>query len=415
MFQNMGFGAFSVDEEYKPIAVPQEVVDFVRGYSNGKASVPMPTGRIIDEYEAKMKYVIDQIFDNYHNFKPGDVTYPYANKVSQDINTFKTYMQVKKQVEKGWVTMESTQWFYNTYFGSYENFRVLSQWISDQSSLALQEMMDRGALMLADAKASMSQEKMNTYLNVIVPLANNFSKDDQQFLREVFVLKMDGEVTLQELVDVMEIIVPHMTMNQYAKFHMFAYQMILGHDLATGVLNTDSKLPYYGRNIPAEIQEITAKYNAVANRIGDYLDPETGALFQERLKIHELAYKEPNNPKYYVCGAVCNQIMANFRDPIAFVLEEGIKLTKDYPRDDKIKTTLPQESAEDIIRRTVAASGGTEEDVQNLIKSVGIDIDKVQSPEIQIDEEMVEEAKSSVPIILGLGLLLFLLFGRKDN
>jgi hypothetical protein len=419
MFQNMGFGALPLDQEYIRVEIPADVLAFDAGsYVNGKWNVQLPTGKLVDEYEAKMKWVIDQIFDNYNNFKPGDVTYSYASDVSRDISFFKRYMQVKKQVEQGWMTPQSTDWFYKTYFGSFENYRVLSEWISSQASEALQEMMDRGMLMLADAKSKMTQEKMNTYTNVIVPIANNFSSDDQKFIREVFVLKMDGSVTLDELVRVMKIVVPHMTMAQYVKFYMFAYQMILGPNLSTNVLNTDSDLPYYGRNIPAELQEITAKYTAVANRIGEYLDPETGALFQERLKIHELAYREPNNPKYYVCGEVCNRIMENFRSPIEFVLDEGLKLTKDYyEQTGETRPLVPQESAEDIIRRTVAASGGTEDDVQNLIKSAGIDLNNVQtmSPEIQIDEETVEEAKSAVPLVLGLGLILFLLFGRKDN
>lgn len=319
MFERMGFGntgfgsgmgAVSL-RDYEKVAVPPEVTLFMSGqYVAGKYNEALPEQRKVQSYEDQMVNTINFVISAFQNFKPGNATLKTAQKISEDISRFKDYMILKMQVQNSWTTPTASNEFYSRYYGSFTDYSNANKWLNDQASTALQEMMDQGTMLMSDALSKMSAAKSAFYLKVIVPKARQLSKGDQDFIRDVFVLQMDGEVTLSDLVKALGMIKP-IPDSYKPLIAQFAAQMVLGPNLSVGVLNSDSEKSYSERNVKAEVAEITGKYNAVASRLGSYLAPQTGALFQQHIDNWYKAYNEPNNPAYYV-SPTGNQITQNF-------------------------------------------------------------------------------------------------------
>jgi len=319
MFERMGFGntgfgsgmgAVSL-REYEKVAVPPEVTLFMTGqYVAGKYNEALPEQRKVQAYEDEMVNTINFTISAYQNFKPGSATLKTAQKISEDLNKFKDYMILKFQVENGWGTPTASNEFYSRYYGSFTEYSNTMKWLNDQASTALQELLDQGTMLMSDALSKMSASKSAFYLKVVVPKAGYLSKNDQSFLRDVFVLQMDGDVTLDDLVKALSLLSP-IDPAYKPLIAQFATQMILGPNMSVGVLNSDSDKSYHDRNVKAEVAEITGKYNAVASRLGKYLAPQTGALFQQHIDNWYKAYNEPNNSAYSV-SPTGNQITQNF-------------------------------------------------------------------------------------------------------
>lgn len=319
MFSSMSFGA-AVEvlslEQYQRVSVPAVVQQFMSGQIvNGKYSQLVPLQRMLQEYEDIMTGVMNGLNAHYESFKPGMETLKNAQLIVNDLNFFKEYMTMKFQVMNNWPTANAANEFFSRYFGGFPKYAAVSKWINDQSSLALQEKLDQGALLKSDVFSKMSGAKADFYVNKIVPNANNFSKADKDFLRDIFVLKMDGAVSLPDVVKMLTIMKPYMTVNDYGPVMIFAPQMVLGPDLAVGTLNSDSDLPYGKRNVTSEIQEITNKFNAVTSRLNPYLPNDIGSLFAAHIDNWKKGYYDPSNSKYSV-SPTGNQIMKDFTDAI---------------------------------------------------------------------------------------------------
>lgn len=312
MFWKVGFGAAPTSvslKNYVSPVVPPQVTQFLK---DGK----LPDLRDVQDYEQTMVATINAVIGAASSFKPGDPTFSSAQKVSEDLNFFKSYMQFKMQVENGWTTPQASSTFYKTYYGSFTTYSQVTAWLGQQSALAAQEMMDTATLKVGDAVSQMSMAKLDFYTKKIVPIGSNFSSSDQQFLRDTFIMKMDGEVSLPDVVKALKMVAPYFTTAEFTAVSMFAPQMVLGSDLGTRAFISDAKTP------SAQAAEITGNYNAIISKLGPYVPFDIGPYFSTFI-AHVAKGETPLDGSDL---EVTKRIMTAVQNGVM----DAFKLTKDY-------------------------------------------------------------------------------------
>lgn len=401
---------------YSRSPVPGEVTKFLSGqYINGVWSQALPDQRLVQPWESEMVGLINAVNAYYSVFQEGNPTLKTASKISEAISFFKDYMILKLQVMNNWGTMQASNEFYKIYYGDFVEYQKATGWIESQASLAVQESLDEGSLMVSDAFSRMSEAKADFYVNKVVPAAKYLSKDDQKFVREQFVLKMDGEVALPDLVKVLNMLRPYLTAQDFVPVSLFAPQMVLGADMASNTLNSDlSDVSYSKRNVNAEIAEITAKYNAVASRLSPYLDPSTATLFHRHIENWRSSYMYPNDSRFSV-SPTGTQIMQNF-------------FTSVYAAITDVTSKASQGSGQSATNEAIRQAA--QQNALNALNTSGLSPEAAEQARAMLEQALRESEasyasdssgyfsnmKSSMGVVAALGLgLLFILFKDKEK
>jgi len=365
-------------------------------------------------YEQKMFDLAKAAITAFENFQAGTNAFKKITDVSKDLTDFRKYLVIRNQDIDDEFTMNSSIKADNEMWGDWDTKRKVEKWFDEQTSESMRALLDEARIFQADAVSGFASAKIAFYRNKVIPLKNKFSSSDQQFLRDVFLFKTDGNVSLDDLVKALKMLKPYLSFADLNSVLMFSYTMILGSDMSSNVLNTDSDKAYYERNIAKEVAEITAKYSSLASRLGSWLKPETGSLFLERLNIHKLAYSNPNDPRYYICGDVCRTISQNFINAVTDAVTSVIGGSSiQNAQTAKAITESVEKKIQEFVTKGVS-SAMTQEQAIELGKKFAAEAQTEANNSVRAQAISKGGFSGFFPFLLG-GAALWLLFKEKEK
>lgn len=303
--------------EYKPITVPASVQKFVQcnpvsipGASYTACSY-VSWDSVVDSdlrsYEKSMEDLILAVIDA---SSVSDLPAPLDSSayIYNDLLYFENYYKLKTENTEKVLTWDASVDYYDRFFGSTAHYSEVMNWVKSQMSRSTGAKYFAAQLKNRSRIGDASMAKINFYSDLVEPLSEKLSKEEREFLSDVFVFQMDGQIKLTDLVQAIGILKNFLTTQQLSVLAQFGFAMILSSDPNDKLMRQMRYEVGEPRNIQKELGIMRAYYQDIINRLGMYADPRLGDLIEQRIANYELSYRNPSDPKYFSCGDVCNQI-----------------------------------------------------------------------------------------------------------
>lgn len=294
---------------YTAVSVPASVNNFYYGsYNNGVWSVPVPGSNgqpdsLEASYVAKMVALITSVNNYRITSTATEPPLATAGMILDDLQFFKNYIQTKYQVAAKTTSPAALNYVYGTVFNN--NYQPIVDFLTAQESASVQNALNNAQLTISTDEGIIHQMQYDFYLNTVVPLANNFSQDDQQLIQNVFVNDPQGSVFLSDLVLVLTKIAPYMTCAQFLPLYNFVPDMILPVYMAGDLFLSTQP------TISAQITELTGKFNSIVAKLGSWLDPASSSVFAQfiqKVGAGVLATAEASQLEHNIQLAIANAV-----------------------------------------------------------------------------------------------------------